>query len=588
MKQQALLYLGSEKLLEDPNNRKMVLDLLQATIFKQSIIFASDYPDNIKELASTYYEKFKVKYPDYQGNRAISVPPAKEKAKYEQIDTSDVSIEDSRTFGGEHLCSQVMEKLQLGEFLQGAEFTGKEINLAMISIIGRALFACSEYKTSQYLRDNSELQRMHNQEQTTVCHRTLYKIADKIYDHKPAIDKFLYSRVTDMFKLKDSLVIYDLSNTYFEGRKQGSKLADFGKNKEKRNDCKQVVFTGIINAHGFIRYSRIYPGNTADVNTLKDMVTDLKQHSGIIKDKVVVMDAGFASEENLKWLNEEGLKYVCVSRKQLKDYTPGQADKQRHLTDKRGHKISLEVFKPEKHDDTWMCVESEQKRIKEKSMNEKLCHRFEEELQALSEGLSKKGTTKKLEKVWERIGRMKQAHRMVSSRYDITVTPDEASKTAINVTFAKKPKKENAQKEAGRYFIRTNIAEPQEQKLWDIYNIIREVEATFRCLKTDLAIRPVHHQNDERIESHLYLSILAYQLVNTIRYMIKSKGIKHDWRNIVRIMNTQTIQSIIMKTESKTICIRKPSRPINEVLSIYQATSTKSMIPNKKKYVVYH
>ena len=121
-----------------------------------------------------------------------------------------------------------------------------------------------------------------------------------------------------------------------------------------------------------------------------------------------------------------------------------------------------------------------------------------------------------------------------------------------------------------------------------MYNTVREVEATFRVLKTDLQLRPVHHQKDERVESHLYLAILAYQLVNTIRYMLKENGITSDWRNIVRIMNTQSIQSIIFNNETKKFCVRKPSKPIKEALDIYQATNTKSMVPDKKKYVVYH
>jgi transposase len=124
--------------------------------------------------------------------------------------------------------------------------------------------------------------------------------------------------------------------------------------------------------------------------------------------------------------------------------------------------------------------------------------------------------------------------------------------------------------------------------LWDIYNTVREVESTFRCLKSDLQIRPAFHQKDDRIESHIYLAILAYQLVNTIRHMLKAKGIHLDWRNIKRIMATQTIQSIIINSETKKFSIRKPSKPIKEVLEIYQATNSNSMIPDRKKYVVYH
>jgi transposase len=586
VKQQSILYLGSEPLLADHQNRKMLLDTLQASIFGQSLIFAKEYPGEIHELANRYYEKFKIKYKDLPTGKSISIPPKKEKAQMENIDTSSIEIEDSRTFGGEHLCAQVMEKLNLGFGLDSLGFDPKDIELAHISIIGRALFAASEHKTTEFLRDNSELQRFYGHEQERISHYSLYKIADKLYENKTTIDKFLYGRFTDLFNIRDSLVIYDLSNTYFEGRKAKSKIAKHGKSKEKRNDCKQVVFTGVINAQGFIRYSRIYEGNTADVNTLKDMIADLKVHSGTITDKVVVMDAGFASEENLEYLSAAQLKYVCVSRKQLKDYQLNQEANIRRIQDKRGGAIDLQVFTPKGYADTWMCVQSEQKRVKEQSMTDKLTDRFEEELSGLSNGFSKKGTTKKTEKVWERIGRLRQKHRLVSGRYNIEVISEGGK--ALKITWEKTEKGTEKEKTHGMYFIRTNMEKAEEKQLWDVYNTIREVESTFRCLKNDLLLRPVYHQKDERIQSHLYLAILAYQLVNTIRYMLKKNGINHEWKNIVRIMNTQTIQSILCNTETKTICIRKPSNPIKEVLDIYKAANTSSMIPDRKKYVVYH
>lgn len=586
VKQQAILYLGSEPLLADNDKRKMLLDTLQAKIFGQSILFAKDYPEQIHKLTDKYYEKFKIKYKDLPMDKSISIPPKKEKAQIEPIDISSMEIEDSRTFGGEHLCVQVMDKLKFTSCLESLGFSQRDIDLAHISIISRALFASSEYKTTAYLRDNSELQRLYGYWHQQISHYNLYKIADKLYKNKTEIDKFLYGRFTDLFNIKDSLVIYDLSNTYFEGRKDNSKIAKYGKSKEKRNDCKQVVFTGVINAQGFIRYSKIYEGNTADVNTLKDMIADLKIHSDNIADKVVVMDAGFASEENLEYLTSERLKYVCVSRKQLKDYEIDTQKGIHKIKDKRGNAIDLQVFTPQQYNDTWMCVQSGQKRIKEESMSNKLIARFEEEMQGLSNGLTKKGTTKNTEKVWERIGRIRQRHRLVSGRYGIEVISEDNK--AQKITWKKTEKGKGKENQHGMYFIRTNIEKAQERQLWDIYNTIREVEDTFRCLKHDLLLRPVYHQNDERIESHIYLAILAYQLVNTIRYMLKKKGIHYDWKNIVRIMNTQTIQSILCNTETKKFSIRKPSKPIKEVLDIYKSTDSNSMIPDKKKYVVYH
>lgn len=588
-KHQNILYLGSESILTDKEARKMTLDLLQAKIFGQSQLFAKDYPKEIVALAESYYQKFLIKYKNVSLDTALSLPPTESEAQMETIDIQSIEIENSKTFGGEHLCSQIMEMLNLEQCLKSLGFTQPESRLAHISIISRALFSASEYKTIHYLKDNSGLCDLYHVPAEDITHRHLYAIADKLYEQKQSIDKFLYNRVVDMFDLQDSLVIYDLSNTYFEGRKAGSNRAKFGKSKEKRNDCKQVVFTGVINAQGFIRYSRIYDGNTADIVTLQDMVADLKKHSGSVKDKTVVMDAGFASEENLDFLVEEGLKYVCVSRKRLKDYPSDKLESIQQVTDQRKNPIELLVFNPKGFKDTWMYIKSEQKRIKEQSMSDKLSQRFEEELEGLAGGLHQKGTTKKIQKVWERIGRLKEKHRMVSGKYIIEV--EEKDGKAIKVAWSQKKEghdEDNKSPDHGVYFIRTNYEQPNENQLWHIYNIIREVEATFRCLKSDLQIRPIHHQKDERVESHIYLTILAYQLVNTIRYMLKVKGINHNWRNIVRIMNTQTIQELILPTETRKISLVKPSRPIKEALDIYQATNTKSMIPTKKKYVVYH
>ena len=586
VQQRNILYLGSETLLADAKNRKDLLDVLQALIFGQPILFADNYPKEITDLAVQYHNKFLIKYKDLDLGSSVSIPPQEKEPQTEAIAIDSIGIEDSRTFGGEYLCTQIMETLDLGTCFEALGFSQNENKLAHVGIIGRALFSASEHKTAQYLKDNSGLCDLHDIPAGDISHRNLYSIADKLYAHKESIDKFLYNRIVDLFEIKDSLVIYDLSNTHFEGRKASSKMAKYGRNKQKRNDCKQIVFTGVINEQGFIRYSRVYDGNIADIVTLKDMIEDLKKHSGTVKDKTVVMDAGFASEENLEYLSAENIGYVCVSRKRIKDYQLEEGASVHVLKDQRDNPIELSVFRPEGYKDTWMYVKSEQKRIKEQSMTDKLSQRFEQELECLAQGMDKKGTVKKTEKVWERIGRLKQKNCLVSGNYTLEVASNEG--LATKITWAKKEQTDKTGQDHGVYFIRTNYQDPGEAQLWRIYNTIREVEATFRCLKSDLQIRPVHHQNDERVESHIYLTILAYQLVNTVRYMLKKKEITHDWQNIVRIMNTQTIQSLLLPTKTKTISLRKPSKPIKEAQDIYKATNTKSMIPAKKKYVVYH
>jgi len=582
VKQNIILYLGSDRLLADKDNRKIVLGILKSKIFLQPDIFPRDVPEHLHALALSLYEKYLIKYGEPEPDQ-VSIPPAPERADMHLVDIKGLQVADVKSFGGEHLCRQVLDKLKLRECLLNLGFEDKQADKALIAIASRAVFSSSEYKTAQLLDMNSELAGCFGY-RSSITHKQLYAVSDQLYAHKEKIDRFLYNRITDIFDIEDKLVIFDISNTYFETGKRDSKLAFRAKSKEKRNDCPLVVFTGVINAQGFIRHSRIYEGNKPDTKTLSDMVSDLERYSGKAKKKTIVMDAGIATEDNLALVREKGYDYVCVSRKRLRDYSAETTVSQ--FTDRDKNQVELAVFHPEGYSDTWMYVQSDAKRKKEASMAGKLAGRFEEELQGIRAALSKKGGTKKVEKVWERIGRAKQKHKRASGRYEVTV--EQSKGTATDIKWERRPDPVREEKEKGVYFIRTSYKDPGEKELWDIYNTIREVESTFRCLKSDLSIRPVFHQKDERVEAHIYLTILAYQLVNTIRHMLKEKGIRHDWKNILRIMSTQTIQTIELPTDKKDIHIRKPSKPIREVQQIYQATGCKDTEKAVKKYVVYH
>lgn len=585
VKQTNLLYLGSDKLLENKGNRQIVLELLKSRIFGQQELFKGSAPRDLQKLADQYHEKYRIKYGDDNPN-PTTLPPSKDRAEYHKVDIKGLDVGDCREFGAEHLCRQVLDKLGLKAFLTGLGISGPGADKALIGIAAKAIYSSSEHKTAQVLNLNSGLAACFNYNKP-ITHKGLYAVSDMLYKFKPQIDKYLYNRVTDLFDIRDNLVIFDISNTYFETGKPHSQKAEHGRSKEKRDDCPLAVFTGVINKEGFIRHSRIYEGNKADIATLGDMVSDLQTHAPGSTEHTIVMDAGIAGDKNLKMLDGKGYKYVCVSRTRLKDYKLADgAGKQIQLTNRKKEKVELQLFCPNGYKDTWMYVESEGKRKKEQSINVKLRQRYEEELQNIKNSFSKKGGTKKINKVWERIGRAKQKHKWVSARYKIEVDEQDGKATGMQWAFIENRAKEDKSK--GVYFIRTNLQTTNESALWDIYNTIREVEATFRSLKTDLNIRPVYHQNDERVEAHLYLTMLAYQLVNTVRHMLKKQNINYDWKNIVRIMSTQKIQTVQIPTDKKTIHIRKPSKPIYEVQQIYKATNCNETQKTVKKYVVYH
>lgn len=608
-RQKIILYLGSDPFLADRESRANVLAILKAKIFDQPDLYSSEVPEKLVKIALAYYEKYRIRYgldeEKYDDNKSdtdnnennvilkkVSIPPLPGKADYHKVDIKSLELTDVKSFGAEHLCLQILERLGLEEQLK--ELGVKDVRRAIMAISAKAIFSSSEYKTAQILNLSADKAGMNSElaalcgETGSVNHKALYAITDELYEHKKDIDRFLYNLISNIFSLENKLVIFDISNTYFEGTKVRSKLSKFGRSKEKRSDCRLVVFTGVVNAEGFIRHSRIYEGNKSDSGTLADMIDDLEKNNESRTEKqTVVIDAGIATEENLKLIKERGHDYVCVSRKRLKDYPISEdSEKVYELTNREKEKVKLSVFKPEDHDDCWMYIQSDNKRKKEQSIDCKLSQRYEEGLETIRDALSTKRGTKRTEKVWERIGRLKQKYSRASSRYTLKVK--ESKGKATDITWSKKTDPIKKDKSEGVYFLRTSYTNPKEKELWKIYNTIREVEATFRCLKTDLKIRPVYHQKDERIEAHLYLTILAYQLVNTIRYILKQSGVHYDWQNIVRIMSTQTIQTVVLPTDKKRIHLRKPSKPIKEAQEIYKITKCKNTQKPVRKYVVYH
>ena len=207
--------------------------------------------------------------------------------------------------------------------------------------------------------------------------------------------------------------------------------------------------------------------------------------------------------------------------------------------------------------DTWLRVHSPAKAVKESAMNSRFSECFEEALTQIKEGIGKKGGVKKQEKVWERIGRLKGRYQSIHRYYEIQTEANDKG-TVTNMIWKQKP----VENKEGYYLLRTTLDQKDEQVQWTIYNTIREIEATFRVLKTDFDLRPVYHKTDAAAMAHLHLGLLAYWVVNTIRYQLKQKGINNEWRDIVRIMNTQKVVTTTMNNEwDQQIIIRQCSEP---------------------------
>jgi hypothetical protein len=239
--------------------------------------------------------------------------------------------------------------------------------------------------------------------------------------------------------------------------------------------------------------------------------------------------------------------------------------------------------------DFFMSVESDAKQLKEQSMKTQFEERFEQMLRTAQVALTSKSGIKQYDKVLQRIGRAKQKYPSVVKYYVVEIKHDDTTKIVSEIVFHKDEKLYAKKIEGlGKYFIRTNLDVIDEIELWFIYNIIREIESTFRCLKTDRDLRPIYHKNDESTLAHLHLGLLAYWVVNTIRQKLKLQNINTCWTELVRVANTQKlITTEGQKTRGIRIRIKKCTEPNPELKKIYSALLMEIKPFTKRKSVVH-
>ena len=373
------------------------------------------------------------------------------------------------------------------------------------------------------------------------------------------------------------MILYDLTNFYFEGSKHTSAKARFGRSKEKRSDCRLLVLALAINTEGFIRYSSILAGNTADPESLPGMVDGIIARNPVSphpdQKVMVVIDAGIATEQNLSLLKERGYNYLCVSRTRPKDCTLKADGRTVTVMDSRNRPITLAQVEHEEGSDYFLRVKSPSKAITERSMNRQWRERFEAELTKARNALSKKGGTKAYDKVVERVGRAQGRYPSVAKYYQIDyIRSEENPAHMTDIRWAVRINEEEAEQRFGTYFLRTNVSTLDERSAWEYYNLIREIETTNRQLKTDLELRPIYHQSDDKSDAHLFFGLLAYWIVNTIRYKLKQHGITHYWTEIKRILSTQkAITTEADNALGERMELRLCSDPTDSAAELYRA-----------------
>ena len=493
-----------------------------------------------------------------------------------------------REVGAEWICYNTWHQLGLDKVLIDNDFSEHEVKLAQTQVISRAVYPASELATARWINENSAIMELTGYDPEKMNKDRLYKSALKLNSIKDKLEQQLSKKTNELFDIQDKIMLYDLTNTYFEGEKRNSKLAKYGRSKEKRKDCKLVVLALVVNIHGFIKHSSIHEGNFSDCKDIENIIASLDHATGSEK-PIIVLDAGIATKENLTIIRNKGYHYLCVSRTKIKHYVFDQSRLVVQLETKSKKEVLLKKILTPDNTDYCLEITSEMKAKKEQGMKTQFETRYEEELNKIKISLTKKGGVKLADKVNQRIGRAKQKYPSAQGRYNIQLTYDEKNIQVTDMTWSIiEPKDKEAIEELGKYFIRTSMDMKDEVLVWNVYNTIREIESTFRTLKTDLDLRPIYHKKDESTIAHLNLGLLAYWLVNTIRYQLKASKIHNCWKEIVRTGNTQkVITTTGYNKAGKEITVRKCSDPEEKLKKIQCILGIKSKPFTKLKSVVH-
>ena len=488
---------------------------------------------------------------------------------------SKVTNHEPRVIGPEVICRSTANRLGLMEFLLSNGFDRQEAELAVMQIIARAIYPYSEYRTVKYLRDNTALAEMFHIPKERLTKDALYKSALRLWDVHRRMEDWLHERVTSMFHLEEKILLLDITNTYMEGRMADSGLCFFGRSKEKRSDCKLVVLAAVVNTEGLIVRTMIYEGNRQDVTTLQEVVGTLSATTSQDARKIVVMDAGFYSSENARWLTGNNFDYITVLPSGCAKFTADSDRVVRH-EDCRHQEIRLQMGRVVigKVEQKALLVDSDAKALKEESMHEQACSRYEQGLEAIRSGIAKKNGTKSRDAVNNRLGRLDRQYGAIHKEYEVAFTYEGSGRKEKAVSMEWKRKDEyvaGKKKFHGKYVLLTSLNENDEVNVWKFYNVIRTVEETFHTLKSDLDMRPVYHKGDDGIKAHLNLAVLAYWIVSVTMYRLKKKGYPSvRWEEIRRIARAQVMVTTRMETvKGETIEIRQATEEEQELARIY-------------------
>ena len=554
----------------------------------------------------------------YMKQRSTACPVIRSPRPEPVIDgvlTEGVSHESTAMLGPVLAGLSAWKRLGMDECLKKLGVNDSRIQSAVVSVINRLADPVSEHRLPEWVAGTALPELLDNDLLKSGKDR-YYRASDTLLAHQDAITRHLRQKTAKLFSLERTICLYDLTNTYFEGTGEKNPKAKRGKSKEKRNDCPQVVVGMVLDEYGFELAHKVYEGNRKDSTTVSDMARQLKEIAGndpeglLTPDSsMVIMDGGLSSPDNLKSVQKAGFHYlVNDSRRGRKRYIDAFRDQEGFYEvtgrRKRATPVRIKPWTDPDTGDRLLLCKSDQRGEKEKAILSRAEERLVTDIERLSTRIEK-GRLKDPVKIQRAIGRIRAKNPRSARFYTIELIEKGNETKAVTGKIKNKQDKAGDGRDKGKgkgnskkknkvcyrlhyqrkdeqiqmeedlhgtYVLRTSRQDIEPERLWKLYITLTRAEDGFKMLKGNLGLRPNFHQIEHRVDAHVFITILAYQLLQTILYPLRKAGDNRNWESIRRVLETHCYTTILLPTVSGELHrIRKPGIPDERQRAIYRA-----------------
>ena len=433
------------------------------------------------------------------------------------IRLSELQLRRPRQWGACWMAGVLWQQLKLDAFWAArlpASRKGTPWQQVLQTLVAyRLIDPGSEWRLHRQWFDVSAMADLLGGDFTLAQKNTLYRCLDKLVAHKDALFKFLCERWGELFGAKFDVLLYDLTSTYFETdtlREEGDKR-QYGYSRDKRFDCRQVVIGLIVTPEGFPLSYEVLAGNTADSTTLSDFLNRIEQRYGHAN-RIWMMDRGVPTEESLAQMRAIGASYLVGTPKGRLTRMEQAFLSQPWVRVRDG----ITVKRLDQDEDTYVLAQSDKRIDKERAMRRRRLKRYVARLKQLQgQKLTRDELLKKVGAAEHDAGRAARLIELTLPGKNDAVTP-QTFRFTLN-----QEKLRRVRRREGRYLLRTNLTGHDPDQLWTFYVQLTEVEQAFKELKNDLAVRPIYHQLESRIEAHIFVAFLAYCLQVTLKAQLR-------------------------------------------------------------------